>query len=60
MGIKETRRKLGWTAEELAYKLGVSVGTVSRWETGKCKPSRLARARLKEVVDKQQDEDIDT
>jgi len=53
MDVKELRKQLGLTAEELAQKLGVSVGTVSRWETGRNKPSKLARHRLKEVLDKE-------
>ena len=53
MDIRGLRKQLGLTAEELAQKLGVSVGTVSRWETGKNKPSRLAKRRLKDVLDKE-------
>ena len=59
MDIKKAREKLGLTAEELAQKLGVSVTTVSRWETGRHKPSKLARNRIKEVVDQQQDKKVD-
>lgn len=44
--IRSIRKRLGLTAQELATLLGVSITTVSRWETGKCKPSRLAIARL--------------
>jgi len=44
--IKSIRKLLGLTAQELATLLGVSITTVSRWETGKCKPSKLATMRL--------------
>lgn len=37
--------------EDIASRLGVSVFTVSRWERGH-KPSRLAKARIKEYIDK--------
>lgn len=40
MGIKELRDKLSITQEELAYNLGVSVFTVSRWERGSHFPRR--------------------
>ena len=36
--IKELREKKGYTQTELAFKLGVSDKTVSRWETGKGYP----------------------
>ena len=32
--IKENREKLGLTMSQLAKKVGVSEGTVSRWESG--------------------------
>jgi len=44
--IRSIRKRLDLTAQELATLLGVSITTVSRWETGKCKPSKLAAMRL--------------
>lgn len=49
------RKQLGMTSQELAVALGVSVATVSRWETGKHKPSKLAIIRLDELVKKEGD-----
>jgi len=48
--IKQVRGRLGMTSQELATALGVSISTVSRWETGRNRPSKLARARLMELV----------
>lgn len=36
--IKEYRLKKGYTQEQLAYELGVSAQTVSRWENGTTYP----------------------
>jgi putative transcriptional regulator len=44
--VKSFRKKLRMTSQELATALGVSISTVSRWENGKSKPSRLALIRL--------------
>lgn len=44
--IKEVRRQLSISQEDLARELGVSYATVNRWENGQAKPSRLARAQL--------------
>lgn len=41
--IKEIRRQLALSQEDLARELGVSYATVSRWENGRSKPSKLAR-----------------
>lgn len=40
--IKEVRRQLALSQEELAHALGVSFATVNRWENGKTVPSKLA------------------
>lgn len=42
--VKEVRRQLALSQEELAHALGVSFATVNRWENGKTVPSKLARA----------------
>ena len=48
--IKELRLKLGLTQEDFAHRLGVVLPTVSRWEHGKSKPSRLAKKALEELM----------
>ena len=40
--IRAFRLRVGFTEEELAHALGISFSTVSRWENGYMKPSRLA------------------
>jgi DNA-binding transcriptional regulator YiaG len=44
--VKEVRRQLAFSQEDLARELGVSYATVNRWENGVSKPSKLARAQL--------------
>ena len=44
--VKEIRRQLSLSQEDLARQLGVSYATVNRWENGLSKPSKLARAQL--------------
>lgn len=44
--IKEVRRQLKISQEDLAHELGVSFATVNRWENGRTRPSRLATAQL--------------
>lgn len=46
--IKSIRDRLGLTQEAFAYKLGVSVQTITKWETGKHKPSNLAIQKIKQ------------
>jgi putative transcriptional regulator len=44
--IKAFRIRLGFTQEDLARKLGLSLSTVSKWEQGVTGPSRLAREKI--------------
>jgi putative transcriptional regulator len=48
--LRKARRQLGLSQEDLARELGVSFSTVNRWENGRFKPSRLARARLDDYL----------
>ncbi len=44
--VKEVRRQLALSQEDLARELGVSFATVNRWENGKSRPSKLAKAQF--------------
>jgi putative transcriptional regulator len=44
--IKEIRKQLELSQEDLAHALGVSFATVNRWENGKTAPSRLAQRQF--------------
>jgi DNA-binding transcriptional regulator YiaG len=46
--VKEVRRQLALSQEELAYALGVSFATVNRWENGKTIPSKLAQRQFEQ------------
>ncbi len=48
--IKGIRLKLGFTQEDFARKLGLTLSTVSKWEQGLFSPSRLAREKLEKLV----------
>jgi putative transcriptional regulator len=48
--VRTLRRKLKMTQEEFAHELGITVGTVNRWENGRFRPSKLARATLFEFA----------
>lgn len=48
--LKALRRQHGWSQEDLARELGVSFSSVNRWENGKAKPSKLAQARIKQLL----------
>ncbi len=50
--IRRLRGKLGMTQEELAHALGITVGTVNRWENGRFRPSKLARSTISEFARK--------
>jgi len=44
--VKEVRRQLRLSQEELAHELGVSSATVNRWENAKTVPFKLARVQF--------------
>ncbi len=44
--IKELRKKNGWSQEDLARLIEVSLSTVQRWESKGAKPTRHARKEL--------------
>ncbi len=48
--IRQLRDRLGMTQEEFAHSLGITVGTVNRWENGRFRPSKLARATILEFA----------
>ena len=47
--VMELRKKKGWTQEDMAREIGVSLSTVQRWERQGGKPTRLARRELKRL-----------
>ena len=44
--VKELRSRRGWTQEELAHNIGVTLSTVQRWEKRGGQPTRLPRREL--------------
>lgn len=50
--VKEVRRQLGISQEELAHRLGVSFATINRWENGKTTPFKLARKQFDNFCEK--------
>jgi len=44
--VKQVRRQLSLSQEDLARHLGVSYTTVNRWENGHSRPSKLAKAQF--------------
>jgi putative transcriptional regulator len=53
--VKEVRRQLALSQEDLAREPGVSYATVNRWENGQAEPSRLARAQLDVFCERMQE-----
>jgi transcriptional regulator with XRE-family HTH domain len=47
--LKKLRKLKGWSQEQVARELGVSLNTVQRWESGRNKPSALAREKLQRL-----------
>lgn len=54
--IAERRNDRGWKQEQLAGGLGVTQGTVSRWESGERYPSIEMLKKLARVLDFSDDE----
>jgi putative transcriptional regulator len=56
--LKLYRTRKGWTQEQLARNLGVTLNTVQRWESAKTHPSPLAMEKLnvllKDILDQDQ------
>ncbi len=52
LSVLELRKKLGMTQEQLARELGVTVGTVNRWENGRFRPSPLALRGLERLAER--------
>lgn len=50
--VKEIRRQLGISQEDLARELGISFATINRWENGQVQPSRLARNQFQAFCDR--------
>lgn len=48
--IKALRQQFGFTQEDLARRIPVTVSTVNRWENGHWQPSRLACQKLNELA----------
>jgi DNA-binding transcriptional regulator YiaG len=46
--IKEIRKQLDLSQEDLAHALGVIFATVNRWENGKTAPSKLAQRQFEQ------------
>ncbi|MBL7124584.1 MAG: helix-turn-helix transcriptional regulator [Dehalococcoidales bacterium] len=47
--VKALRQKRGWSQEDLAREIDVSLTTIQRWETRGAKPTRLARKELEKL-----------
>ena len=54
MNIKAIRAKMGLTQQEFAYRLGVGLTTIARWEAGG-KPSRLAQRAINKFLEEAED-----
>ncbi len=50
--VKELRSRMGWTQEDLAREISVSLSTVQRWENRGANPTRLARREIKKIFQK--------
>ena len=49
--IRQCRDLKGWTQEQLARNVGVSLNTVQRWESSSTHPSPLAMEKLQKILE---------
>ncbi len=49
--VRSVRRRLGLTQEDLARRLGVARATVTRWENGTRRPSRIATLAFRSALE---------
>jgi putative transcriptional regulator len=54
--IKKWRGKLKLSQQKLAEMIGVTTGTVNKWELGKASPSPLAIEKINKLIEKQRGE----
>ena len=54
--VKEFRRQLGISQEELAHELGVSFSTINRWENSKTVPFKLARRQFQAFCERMKEQ----
>jgi len=47
--VRKLREKKGWSQEDLAWEIDVSLSTVRRWEGKGAKPTRHARRELERL-----------
>jgi len=50
--VREVRKQLAISQEDLARELGVSYTTINRWEKGLSKPSKLAKVQFDSFFEK--------
>ena len=49
--IKQARKQLGLTQEQLADEIGASLASVRNWEQGRCKVNRVAARQIQKMLD---------
>jgi len=49
--VRELREKLNLSQQSFAERLGVGIASVSRWERGAGRPSKLAMMRVNQLAD---------
>lgn len=49
--IRSLRKKTFYSQEAFANEINVTVGTINRWEKGKCRPNITAMKKIKTFCD---------